>query len=67
MYLGGPGGTGKSQVIKAIATLFHKLDQRDMLHLTATTGVAANTIQGSTIDSVCWLRATVRLGLGYIV
>jgi ABC-type uncharacterized transport system fused permease/ATPase subunit len=35
MYLGGPGGTGKSKVIKAIATLFQKLNCRDMLYLTA--------------------------------
>jgi PIF1-like helicase len=56
MYLGGPGGTGKSRVIKAIAELFQRLDCKGMLRITATTGIAATAIGGSTIDSLCRLK-----------
>jgi hypothetical protein len=55
MYLGGPGGTGKSRVIEAIVTLFERAGCREKLLITATTGCAANLIGGSTIDSVCGL------------
>jgi len=56
MYMGGAGGTGKSQVILAIVELFSPLKSRDTLNIAATTGFAAHRIGGSTIDSLCRLR-----------
>ena len=51
-YIGGPGGTGKSQVIKAIVA-FHKLIKaRHQLKLTAYTGTAAKHIGGSTSSAL---------------
>ena len=52
MYLGGAGGTGKSQVIPCVKTVFRELGCSDLL-VSATTGVAAQLIGGSTIDSLC--------------
>ena len=56
MYLGGPGGTGKSRVIQAIVEVFNRLGYRDQLLICATTGVAANLIGGSTVDSLAKIR-----------
>ena len=56
MYLGGPGGTGKSRVIQAIIEVFQRLQCRDQLLICATTGVAANLIGGSTVDSLAKIR-----------
>ena len=55
IYVGGPGGTGKSRVIRAIVTLFSRIGCSDKLVVTATTGIAAKIIDGSTIHSVCHL------------
>jgi tRNA(Met) C34 N-acetyltransferase TmcA len=55
MYLGGPGGTGKSRVIGAIVTLFERAGCSEKLRVSATTGVAAQLVRGSTIDSLCKL------------
>lgn len=52
MYLGGAGGTGKSKVIHCVKIVFHELGCTDLL-VSATTGVAAQLIGGSTIDSLC--------------
>jgi hypothetical protein len=51
MYLGGPGGTGKSRVISAIARFAHLWDLAAFVQVTATTGVAAVNIHGRTIHS----------------
>ena len=40
-YIGGPGGTGKSQVIKAIVRFHERMNIRNTLKLTAHTGTAA--------------------------
>jgi len=56
MYLGGPGGTGKSRVIQAITEAFTRLQCRQQLLISATTGVAANLIGGSTIDSLAKIK-----------
>ena len=56
MYLGGPGGTGKSRVIQAIIEAFTRLQCRQQLLICATTGVAANLIGGSTVDSLAKIR-----------
>lgn len=56
MYLGGPGGTGKSRVIQAIIEAFNRLECRQQLRVCATTGVAANLIGGSTVDSLAKIK-----------
>ena len=56
MYVGGSGGTGKTRVIKAITAIFERAGCREKLRLSATTGVAANLVVGSTIDSLCQFR-----------
>jgi len=53
LYLGGAGGTGKSEVIQAVEDAFEALGHSDKLLVSATTGVAAQLIGGSTIDSLC--------------
>ena len=65
MFLTGPGGSGKSQVIKAICTyskaycveLELPFDRRTLV-VTALTGVAATRIFGETIHSATGLNRT---------
>ena len=47
-YVGGPGGTGKSQVIKAMVDFHKEIKVRHTLKLTAYTGTAAKHIGGNT-------------------
>lgn len=56
LYMGGAGGTGKSQVIRAVVHCFAELNCGHRLLVAATTGVAAISIRGSTIDSLCKLK-----------
>jgi hypothetical protein len=68
MFLSGSGGTGKSQVIHAIQTIFEQAGCNDMLVVSATTGCAANLIEGSTIDSICKFtrkRKITAIGVSY--
>ena len=51
-YVGGPGGTGKSQVIKAIVDFHKKLKVKHTLKLCAHTGTAAKHIGGSTTTTL---------------
>ena len=51
-YVGGPGGTGKSQVIKAIVAFHKKIKRKRTLKLTAYTGTAAKLIGGSTTTTL---------------
>ena len=51
-YIGGPGGTGKSQVIKAIVAFHEELKAKNKIRMTACTGTAAKHIGGSTIASL---------------
>ena len=51
-YVGGPGGTGKSQVIKAIIYFHKKMKKRHTLKLSALTGTAAKHIKGSTTTTL---------------
>ena len=55
-YRGGPGGTGKSQVLKALRLLFRLLKREDAFTAVAYTGAAAVLIDGSTIHSLASLR-----------
>ncbi|KZT05073.1 uncharacterized protein LAESUDRAFT_636206, partial [Laetiporus sulphureus 93-53] len=52
MYLEGPGGTGKSQVIRAVSSFLTKRGESFRLMLLAPTGSAACVISGSTYHSV---------------
>ena len=40
-YIGGPGGTGKSQVIKAVVEFHQRMKMKNTLKLTANTGTDA--------------------------
>ncbi|KDQ54424.1 hypothetical protein JAAARDRAFT_90231, partial [Jaapia argillacea MUCL 33604] len=51
MYLGGPGGTGKSRVINALKDFFVQRNQSRRLRLASYTGVAARNIGGMTLHS----------------
>ncbi|KAF9521442.1 hypothetical protein CPB83DRAFT_736156, partial [Crepidotus variabilis] len=48
MYLGGMGGTGKSQVIKALITYFDRRNEGHRILILAPTGTAAALLNGST-------------------
>ena len=52
MYLGGMGGTGKSQVIKAVIQFFKKRKEEHRFLVLAPTGAAAALLNGSTYHSV---------------
>jgi hypothetical protein len=52
MYLGGMGGTGKSQVIKALISFFDSRDKPHRLRVMAPTGSAAAQVDGSTYHSL---------------
>ena len=51
-YVGGPGGTGKSQVIKAIVEFYKIMKKEHTLKLSANTGTAAKHIGGSTTTTL---------------
>jgi hypothetical protein len=51
MYLGGPGGTGKSEVVKALCALAESWGQPQAVLKLAPSGVAAVNIGGTTIHS----------------
>lgn len=51
MYLGGPGGTGKSRVIDAVAAFFLARDEGRRLRRSSYTGVAARNISGMTLHA----------------
>jgi hypothetical protein len=48
MYIGGMGGTGKTQVLKAIVEFFNATNQSGRLVVAAPTGTAAALLGGST-------------------
>src|SRR6266404_2848065 len=51
-YIGGMGGTGKSQVIKALTSFFEKRKESHRMIIVAPTGSAAALLAGSTYHSV---------------
>ena len=51
-YIGGEGGTGKSQVIKSIVEFMEKMNVRHTLKLCAPTGTAAKNIGGNTTTTL---------------
>ena len=58
LYCGGEGGTGKSRVISAIRDFFITIMRENEIVVSATTGVAADNIGGSTIHSLLALRSS---------
>jgi PIF1-like helicase len=52
MYLGGMGGTGKSQVLKALIDFFKERNESHRIMILAPTGSAAALLNGSTYHSV---------------
>ncbi|KAF8589327.1 hypothetical protein K439DRAFT_1294696, partial [Ramaria rubella] len=52
MYLGGMCGTGKSQVIKALAHFFEECNESHRFQLVAPTGAVSALIDGSTYHSL---------------
>ena len=56
MFIGGPGGTGKSWVIDTLHKIFHTQQQSHRLRLAAYTGVAARNILGMTLHSALCLN-----------
>ena len=51
-YVGGPGGTGKSQIIKAIVEFHDRMKVKRTLKLSAMTGTASKHIGGSTTTTM---------------
>jgi Helitron helicase-like domain at N-terminus/PIF1-like helicase len=62
MYLGGMGGTGKSQVIKALIAFFEKRNEAHRIITVAPTGSAAALLNGSTYHSVLGIRSVNKKG-----
>src|SRR4051794_33755360 len=58
MYLGGMGGTGKSQVIKALIQLFRERNESHRFIILAPTGTAAALLGGSTYHSFLGICAS---------
>jgi hypothetical protein len=58
MFLGGPGGTGKSRVINSLTDFFTRRGQSRRFRLASYTGVAARNITGMTLHAA--------LGIGRI-
>ena len=52
MYMGGMGGTGKSQVIKALSSFFESRHEAHRFVIVAPTGTAAALLGGSTYHSM---------------
>ena len=52
MYIGGMGGTGKTQVLKAVSKFFESRQEAYCLIIVAPTGSAAALLSGSTYHSV---------------
>ena len=52
MYVGGPGGTGKSRIVDAIKYLFKERGKSSWVQCAAPTGTAAKAIQGRTFFSM---------------
>jgi hypothetical protein len=52
MYLGGMGGTGKTQVIKALSSFFESRKEAHRFIIIAPTGTAAALLGGSTYHSM---------------
>ena len=60
MYLGGPGGTGKSRVVNALRDFFDLRNGSRRFRLAAYTGVAARNIGGATLHALLQMNESGR-------
>jgi len=60
MYLGGPGGTGKSRVVSALRDMFESRGEKRRFRLAAYTGVAARNIGGATLHALLQMNESGR-------
>jgi hypothetical protein len=65
MYLGGMGGTGKSQVIKAVTHMFHARKESFRFIVLAPTGSAAALLNGTTYHRALGIRSRSDKGVDY--
>ena len=63
MFIGGPGGTGKSRVIQAIQQFFARTGQARRFRVCSFMGVAARNVSGSTLHAA--LNLNERMGSRY--
>jgi primosomal protein N' len=67
MYLGGMGGTGKSQVIKALSSFFEGRKEAHRFIIVAPTGTAAALLGGSTYHSMFGINERMNISkIGHI-
>ena len=64
MYVGGPGGTGKSRVIHALTDFFKQRGEPRRLRLTSYTGAAAKNIGGTTLHTALCLNPASKKAAG---
>lgn len=57
MFIGGPGGTGKSRIINALTDYFALRGESRRLRLASFTGIAAKNINGTTLHTALALVA----------
>lgn len=62
MFLGGPGGTGKSRIIMAITDFFKRRGEERRFRLTSFMGVAARNIAGMTLHAALNLNQRMKKG-----
>ncbi|KAJ7109670.1 hypothetical protein C8R43DRAFT_832547, partial [Mycena crocata] len=55
MYLGGPGGTGKSRVLHALEDFFQARGESRRFRVASYTGVAARNVSGMTLHAALGL------------
>jgi ABC-type branched-subunit amino acid transport system ATPase component len=61
MFLGGPGGTGKSRVIHSFTDFFTRRGQSRRFRLASYTGVAARNISGMTLHAALSIGRTSKM------
>ncbi|KAJ6621962.1 hypothetical protein B0H10DRAFT_2015445 [Mycena sp. CBHHK59/15] len=64
MFLGGPGGTGKSRVLNALTNFFTRRSQERRFRLASYTGagVAARNVSGMTLHAALNLGQKLKFG-----
>ncbi|KAG1839103.1 hypothetical protein DFJ58DRAFT_667960, partial [Suillus subalutaceus] len=62
MYLGGPGGMGKSCIIAAVTEFFNRRGEQDRFQLSLFMGVAARNIGGMTLHAALNLNQRRKRG-----
>ena len=60
LYIGGPGGTGKSRIVDALKYLFKARGKLNWLQCAAPTGTAAKSIKGRTFFSLLGIDPKIK-------